>query len=119
MKKVVVLGASANPLRFSNKAVTNLKQRSYEVFPVGLRKGKIGALEIMTGNPEVNDIDIILLYINPEIQKKYYNYIMKINPRRIIFNPGTENTFLIDLAKKNGIEVVVDCTLVMLRSGYF
>lgn len=114
---MVVLGASANPHRFSFKAVVNLLQQEFEVFPVGLRKGKIGNLQILTGEPPLNNIDSLLLYINPDNQKKYYNYILEMNPQTIIFNPGTENFELADLARENGIQVKFDCAINMMEAG--
>jgi len=119
MKKVVVLGASPNPERFSYKAVQSLLQRNYNVIAVGIRHGFIGDLPILTEMPEVASVDTVLLYIGPGHQKEYYETIIKLAPRRIIFNPGTENPELIDLCKKNRIEVILDCSLVMLCSGLF
>jgi predicted CoA-binding protein len=119
--KILILGASTNPARFSYMAAQALSFREYDIVPVGLRPGVVAGksiLDIRT-RPQIDNIDTITLYMNPRNQSVYLEYIIGLNPRRIIFNPGTENTVLIDLAKKNGIEVVVDCTLVMLRSGYF
>jgi len=119
--KILILGASTNPARFSYMAAQALSVREYDIVPVGLRPGVVAGksiLDIRT-RPQIDNIDTITLYMNPRNQSVYLEYIIGLNPRRIIFNPGTENTVLIDLAKKNGIEVVVDCTLVMLRSGYF
>ena len=102
-------------------AAIALSVREYDIVPVGLRSGAVAGksiLDIRT-RPQIDNIDTITLYMNPGNQTAYLEYIIGLNPRRIIFNPGTENNVLIDLAKKNGIEVVVDCTLVMLRSGYF
>ena len=119
MRKVVVLGASANPLRFSYKAVTILQQQGFYVIPIGLRKGIIDSLDILTGTPEIDEIDSLLLYINPDIQKKYYEYILKINPGTIIFNPGTENPELASVARENGIQVKFDCAINMLQAREF
>jgi len=119
--KILILGASTNPARFSYMAAIALSVREYDIVPVGLRSGAVAGksiLDIRT-RPQIDNIDTITLYMNPGNQTAYLEYIIGLNPRRIIFNPGTENNVLIDLAKKNGIEVVVDCTLVMLRSGYF
>lgn len=88
MRKFVVIGASANPMRFSYKTVVNLLKQGFEVIPVGLRKGEIEKLQILTGQPQIDNIDTLLLYINPENQKKYYDYMIRIKPRIIIFNPN-------------------------------
>jgi predicted CoA-binding protein len=119
MKNVVVLGASPNPDRFSNQVVRYLLKRNYPVTAVGIRQGFIGDLPIQTGMPDVRPLDTLLLYIGPRHQKDYYDYIISLQPRRVIFNPGTENLELIDLCRKNQIEVILDCSLVMLDTGRF
>ena len=119
MRKVVVLGASANPLRFSYKAAIILQQQGFEVVPIGLRKGSIGSLDILTGTPDIDDIDSLLLYINPDIQNKYYEYILRVGPGTIIFNPGTENPELAKMAREKGILVKFDCAINMLQAREF
>jgi predicted CoA-binding protein len=119
MRKIVVLGASPNPERFSYQAVQSLLQRNYTVIAVGIRPGFIGNLPIVAGMPDVASVDSLLLYIGPGHQKDYYESIIKLQPKRVIFNPGTENPELIDLCKKARIEVVLDCSLVMLVTGRF
>ena len=114
MKRTVVLGASPNPSRVSNGAVIKLINQGFDVIPVGNRKGDIGGLEIITGKPVLNDVHTITLYLNPQRQLEYYDYILEMNPERIIFNPGTENPELVKLAKERGIETEYACTLVML-----
>ena len=119
--KILILGASTNPARFAYMAAQALSAREYDIVPVGLRSGAVAGksiLDIRT-RPQIDNIDTITLYMNPRNQSAYLEYILELHPHRIIFNPGTENNVLIDLAKINEIEVVVDCTLVMLRSGYF
>jgi predicted CoA-binding protein len=119
--KILILGASTNPARFSYIAANALSGKGYDIVPVGLRTGVVAGksiLDIRT-RPQIDDVDTITLYMNPKNQSCYLEYILGLDPRRIIFNPGTENNVFIDTAEKQGIEVVVDCTLVMLRSGYF
>lgn len=119
--KILILGASTNRARFSYIAANALTVKGYEIIPVGLRPGIVNGktiLDIRT-RPQIDDVDTITLYMNPKNQSDYLKYILGLDPRRIIFNPGTENNVLIDMAEKQGIEVVVDCTLIMLRSGYF
>lgn len=119
MEKTVVLGASPNPRRFSYKAVRRLKNNGYTVVPVGFRKGDIEGVTIQTGMPEMNSVDTVALYMGAARQKEYYDYILKLKPRRIIFNPGTENDELYDLCDEHDIEALEDCVLVMLNSGVY
>ncbi len=114
MKKTIVLGASPNPERYGYKATKRLKQAGHEVIPIGIKKGEIDGILIQNTPPQYKDIDTVTLYLNPENQKQYYDYILSLKPKRIIFNPGTENVDLMKIAKKNGIETEVGCTLVML-----
>lgn len=118
-KKTVVFGASPNPSRYSNRAVSSLKRNGHEVVPVGFRKGEIAGIEIIKDNPTVEAVHTITLYLNPQRQVAYYDYILGLNPQRIIFNPGTENPELIKLAQDKGIEVEIACTLVMLSVGNY
>jgi uncharacterized protein len=115
-KKTLVIGASSKPDRFSYKAVRKLKALGYEVIPVGIREGEIEGIMIQTGYPELTDIDTITIYINASIQPLYYDYILKLKPKRVILNPGTENEELKRLCKQNEIEIVEYCTLIMLGS---
>ncbi len=117
--KTLVVGASPNPQRYSNKAVRLLKRYNHNVVPLGIRTGEIDNLQIITGKPEIPDIHTVTLYIGPEKQTEYYDYLLGLHPERIIFNPGTENAEFIHLAEKQGVEVVQNCTLVMLNSDLF
>ncbi len=117
MSKNVVLGASPNHSRYSNKAVRSLLKRDHEVVPVGTKSGEIKELEIKTGKPDIPDVETVLLYLPPNRQSEYYDYVIGLKPRRVIFNPGTHNQEFIDLIKENGIEAVEDCALIMLNTG--
>ncbi|MBK8966365.1 MAG: CoA-binding protein [Saprospiraceae bacterium] len=119
MKKTLVLGATPNPARYAYLAVHSLMRHGHTVVPVGTRKGSVAGLPILQDQPEVLDIDTITLYIGPQHQPPYYDYLLGLNPRRIIFNPGTENPQLMALAEANGIETVEGCTLVMLSIGNY
>src|SRR5689334_21793381 len=101
--KTLVMGASANPSRYSNLATRALVKNHHQVIAFGRRAGKIGNTPIITEKLDHPDIDTITLYLNPSNQVEYYDYILSLKPRRIIFNPGTENPTLINLAKENGI----------------
>ncbi|MFT4678863.1 MAG: putative CoA-binding protein [Flavobacteriales bacterium] len=114
MKKTVVLGASVKPDRYAYKATVALMSREIEVVPVGRRTGVIQGVEILTDFPPIKDVDTVTLYIGPSHQGPWTDYIWSLQPKRIIFNPGTENPELRDEAIKRGIEVTDACTLVML-----
>lgn len=119
MKKTVVLGASPRPIRYSYTAVRQLASKGHETVPVGVRDGDIDGIKIIKGTPEVEHVHTITLYLSPPRQPQYYDYILGLNPKRLIFNPGTENLELIQMAKDKGIEVEVGCTLVMLSVGNY
>ncbi len=118
-KITVVLGASPNPVRFSHKAVKSLIRHGYEVIPVGYRKGTIQDKEILTGMPSVDNVDTISLYLGIARQPQYYDYMLSLRPRRIIFNPGTVNPDFMEKLKQNGIEAIDGCLLMMLNSGEY
>ena len=118
-KKTLVLGASANPARYSNLAVKKLVAYKHPVVALGRRAGNIGETEIITEKKPIDDVDTVTLYMNPDNQKPYYDYIISLKPKRIIFNPGTENDELEDMARKNGIETEEACTLVMLSTSQY
>lgn len=113
-KKTLVLGASTNQDRVSYEAVLRLARAGYEVVPVGIREGEIEGIPVLTGRPELSGIDTVTLYLNPDRQEAFTDYILGLAPKRIIFNPGTENPALIRKAKEAGIETELACTLVML-----
>lgn len=120
-KKVVIIGASPNPRRYSFMAAELLKSQGYDFVPVGIRKGEVlnrPILDIRT-IPEIEDVDTITLYIRPELQTDWEEYFLSLKPRRIIFNPGTENQDFEIRAREAGIETNEACTLVMLRTGQF
>ena len=119
MKKTIVLGATPNPDRYAYKATKRLKTHGYEVIPMGIRKGEIEGIKIENETPQYEGVDTVTLYLNPDLQKPYYDYIFSLKPKRIIFNPGTENFELIRMAKERGIETEIGCTLVMLSIGNY
>jgi len=119
MKKTVVLGATPNPSRYAYAATQRLSRQGHEVVPVGIRKGEIEGIPIQLGQPEVDEVDTVTLYLNAQRQDQYYDYILGLQPKRIIFNPGTENPELVRLAQEKGIETEIACTLVMLSVGSY
>lgn len=121
MKKTVVVGASTNPARYAYMAANMLKEYGHEVLPVGIKKGEVAGENILQlkDSPSIQDVDTVSLYVGPQNQEAWYDFILGLNPKRIIFNPGTENSELEKKATEAGIEVVEGCTLVMLRSRQF
>jgi uncharacterized protein len=118
-RKTVVIGATDNTSRYSNMAVKSLVRHQVEVVPVGLKEGDIAGVKILTGHPPVDDVHTVTMYVGPKNQPPLYDYILSLNPKRIIFNPGAENPELEAMANKKGIEVVEGCTLVMLSIGSY
>jgi len=119
MGKTLVLGASPVESRFSYKAVKALIRLEEDVVAVGKKSGEIKGLEIQTGMPQIDDVDTVLLYVGEQGQSEYYDYLIGLQPRRIIFNPGTRNKEFEAMCTENGIEAVADCALIMLNSGEF
>jgi predicted CoA-binding protein len=111
---VLVLGASDNPERYAVLAVHNLLNTGHTVWPVGVKEAKVCGLDIITHREPIRGIDIITMYINPDIQKDWYDYIFEVNPKKIIFNPGSENHELAEMAIERGIDVVEACTLILI-----
>lgn len=118
-KKTLVLGASPNPDRYSNLAAKKLKSKDHPVIAIGKRKGAIDSIEIITDQKPVEDVDTVTLYLNANNQKQYYDYILSLHPKRIIFNPGAENEELEKLANEKGIKTMEACTLVLLSTGQY
>jgi uncharacterized protein len=118
-KKTLVIGASTNPERYSFLAVNKLLRYKHNVVAVGLKTGTIATVPIETSLIPFDNIDTVTLYVNPTNQKAYYDYILSLQPKRIIFNPGTENEELEQIATKNNIEVIEACTLVMLSTDQY
>jgi predicted CoA-binding protein len=119
MKTTVVIGASPNAERFSFKAVKMLRFYGHNTFALGIRKGEINGLQILTNWNITEEIDTVTMYIGAKNQPEHYNFILGLKPKRIIFNPGTENRELAELARKENIQVVENCTLVMLSQGIY
>lgn len=120
MKNItLVLGASLNPNRYSNIAIKRLRGKEIPVVAIGLREGKVGDVTILKDKVALENIDTVTLYLNPKRQEEYYDYIIGLQPRRVIFNPGTENSEFVKLLKENSIEAEVACTLVLLSTNQY
>lgn len=119
MKKTVVLGASENPSRYSFMATSRLVAHEHPVVAIGNKEGKIGNTDIIKEHPAMDDVDTVTLYLNPTNQKPYYDYILSLKPKRVIFNPGTENPELEDMVTAQGGKAMEACTLVLLSTGQY
>lgn len=119
MKKTLILGATTNPARIAYDAAFRLKNAGHEIIPVGIRKGEVAGEAIVNSREIQEDIDTLTLYIGPKNQPDWYEYILNTQPKRIIFNPGTENAELAKMAQDKGIEVDYACTLVLLGTGQY
>lgn len=115
----LVIGASTNPDRVSFAAIHRLVAAGHPVTALGLRAGEVAGIPIRTDRPDLTDIDTVTLYLNATNQADWYDYILALRPRRIIFNPGTENPAFFRAAQLAGIEAEYACTLVLLATdGY-
>lgn len=118
-KKTLVLGASDNSSRYSYLAIQRLRSKGHAVVGIGKHAGTVEDVTIETTKQPVEDLDTVTLYLNPLHQKEYYDYILSLKPKRIIFNPGAENEELKQLALQNNIQPMEACTLVMLSTGQY
>lgn len=117
--KTLVIGASAKPYRYSNRALKMLRDHDHEVVAIGLRKAQVGDVTIGTEKVLFPEIDTVTLYLNPTNQVPYYDYIINLKPRRVIFNPGTENPAFYKTLQEYGIAVEEACTLVLLTTNQY
>jgi predicted CoA-binding protein len=120
-KKTVIMGATPNQSRYAYLAAQMLSEYKHEIVPLGLRNGEVLGEEILDirKKPVIKDVDTVTVYVSPANQRNWYDYILSLKPRRIIFNPGAENDQLAKLAEDKGIEATNACTLVLLRSNQF
>lgn len=118
-KKTLVLGASLKTNRYSNIAIKRLVKNNHEVVAFGLRKGEVNGVTIEIEKLSFEGIDTVTLYVNPKRQIEYYDYIISLHPKRVIFNPGTENMEFVELLEKESIEVEDACTLVLLSTNQY
>ncbi len=119
-KKTLVIGASTNPSRYSYRCIHQLKANGHPTVAIGLKTGEVGGVEIQNELNPIADIDTVTLYVGPNSQEVYYDYILNvIRPQRLIFNPGTENEVFMNKAIDQGIEAFEACTLVMMSTSQF
>ena len=120
MKNVtLVIGASLNSERYSNIVIKKLLDKEIQIAAIGITKGTVSGIAIETEMKHYKNIETVSLYLNPERQKLYYDYIVDLNPRRVIFNPGTENKEFVKLLQANNIEHEIACTLVLLSTNQY
>jgi len=120
-KKTVVVGATTNPGRYAYVAASMLREHGHPIVPIGIRRGEILGERILDIRlkPEIQDVDTVTLYIGANHQPEWYDYLMNLNPKRVIFNPGTENPEFVKKLEDSGIEALEACTLVLLRTNQF
>lgn len=120
MNTTIVIGASLNPTRYSHKVILKLHEVNEHIIAIGNKSGFINQTPIFTEFlDDISKVKTVTLYINPKLQEQYYDKIIALKPKRIIFNPGTENDVFEKLAIDNGIEVMHACSLVMLNIGVY
>lgn len=119
--KTLIIGASNNPDRYSYKAAFSLQYNGYDFIPFGVKRGDVIGRTIHNDWNEnwKDEVDTVTMYINPTLQEQYYDPIIQLKPRRVIFNPGTENYKFSQLLQENGIEYENACTLVLLNINQY
>jgi uncharacterized protein len=118
-KKTVIIGASTDPARYSYKAAAMLNAHGMPFVPVGIKKGELFGQDILNGQPAIEEVDTVTLYVGPQNQEAWADYILSLKPRRVIFNPGTENESLMKQVRAAGAEALEACTLVLLSTGQY
>ena len=119
MKKTLIIGASNNPDRYAYKAAERLLTHGHEIELLGIRPDVIFGKTIDTEQKQYENLDTVTLYVGPQRQPDYYDYIISLKPKRVIFNPGTENEVFETILKNNGIVAEEACTLVLLGTGQY
>ena len=117
--KTLIIGASTNPERYAYKAAEQLLAHKHDIYLLGNRPGELFGREIINSQQMYPDVDTVTLYLSGKNQVSYYDYILSLQPRRVIFNPGTENPELQSMLQKASIDAQEACTLVLLATGQF
>jgi len=118
-KKTLVLGASANPSRYSYLAINKLRDHKHPVVAIGRTTAIVADIPVQSETSPIPDLDTVTMYLNPVNQKNYYDYILDQHPKRVIFNPGAENQEFEKILEEKGIQTVEACTLVLLTTGQY
>ena len=119
MKKTIVLGATDKPDRYAYKAANMLVKHGHEIVPIGIKDGVVAGKQILTGQPPLENINTVTMYVGPKNQVGWYDYILNLKPERVIFNPGAENPEFEKKLQDAGIEPVEACTLVLLSINQY
>lgn len=117
-KKTLVMGAAPDPSRYAYKATVMLTEHGHPVVPFGIKKGAILDNPIVNERPQ-EEFDTVTLYLGPQNQPQFYDYIIGLEPKRVIFNPGTENPEFEKMLEQHNIEPLRACTLVLLSTGQY
>lgn len=118
-KKTLVLGASENPARYANIAIKRLRANKISTVALGLRKGEVAGVKIENEKVPFENIHTVTLYLGPARQEEYYDYVVSLQPKRVVFNPGTENPEFYGILRENNIETEVACTLILLSTQQY
>lgn len=120
MKKTLIIGASTNSTRYAYLAAERLLSKGVEIELFGRKEGEVLGNHIKTDLGDLSqDIHTVTMYLSEQNQKDYEEFILNLEPVRVIFNPGAENPDFENRLEEKGIEVVEGCTLVMLGTGQF
>jgi predicted CoA-binding protein len=119
MKNTLIIGATPNPARYAYRAAHMLKSKGHSIVNVGIKTGDVAGVAIEKPGEIHKDVDTVTLYIGPDLQANYFDYILETHPRRVIFNPGAENEELEEVLRANDIETMNACTLVLLATGQY
>jgi uncharacterized protein len=118
-KRTLLLGASLKESRYSNMCIRELADRAFPTTALGIREGSVSGIPVLKGMPPLKGIHTVTLYLGPQNQPSFYQYILDLKPNRVIFNPGTENPVFEKMLEAAGIEVVVACSIMMLHADQF
>lgn len=119
MKNTLIIGATPDSSRYAYKAANMLTRFGHSIINIGIKKGQVAGVEIEKPGAVYNGVDTITLYIGPALQPQYYEYVLNTKPKRVIFNPGTENPEFELLLQQNEIHAIQACTLVLLSTGQY
>lgn len=119
MKNTLIIGATPNPTRYAYRAAQMLTAKGHTIINIGIKQGEVAGVKIEKPDQPYTDIDTVTLYIGPDLQPSYYDYIIDTKPKRVIFNPGTENSTFQKMLNLHNIEPIEACTLVLLSIGQY
>ncbi len=118
-EKTLIIGATTNPDRYSNLVIHRLRAKGYPVLAIGNKSGSVAGVEILNEKIPMKNVHTVSLYLNAQKQPEYYDYIVSLKPKRVIFNPGTENPEFSSILLENDIEVDEACSMILLASNQY